>query len=301
MLKVRLFGRDVNGADFTHCGIAEKYHKAFPGRGSFQRSSFWLKAIRSPHADRLWWRDRIIKLEHTMKKLIWALAGLMIAFGPAQISPEALAAKKTASTKYNFSAVQPAKKVKKKKTAKAKKPTRQTRTASRSSGFFNGLFSSSNKRTRRGHYRGKKVVSYKTSEKPGTIVISTSKRKLFYVMPNGKAMQYGVGVGRTGFTWRGTHRITRKGEWPAWHPPQEMIAREKKLYGRTLPTRMEGGPNNPLGARALYIGNTLYRIHGTNAPSTIGSAVSSGCIRLVNEEVIDLYKRVRVGAKVVVN
>ncbi len=237
-----------------------------------------------------------------MKKLIWALAIAVIALAPAQFAPEAIAAKKAATTKYNFSAVQPAKPSTKKKkaTAKSKKKTTRTRTAARSSGFFNSLFSSSSRRTRSGNYRGKKVVSYKTSEKPGTIVISTSKRKLFLVMPNGKAMQYGVGVGRTGFTWRGTHRITRKGKWPDWHPPQEMIAREKRKYGRTLPAKMEGGPNNPLGARALYIGSTLYRIHGTNAPYTIGTAVSSGCIRLVNEEVIDLYNRVRVGAKVVV-
>ncbi|MGI9371343.1 MAG: L,D-transpeptidase, partial [Hyphomicrobiales bacterium] len=114
----------------------------------------------------------------------------------------------------------------------------------------------------------------------------------------------GVGVGRRGFTWYGTAQIKRKSEWPAWHPPQEMIEREKKQYGRTLPSRMEGGPKNPLGARALYLfqGNkdTLYRIHGTNAPWTIGQAVSSGCIRLVNSEIKDLYSRVKIGAKVVV-
>jgi lipoprotein-anchoring transpeptidase ErfK/SrfK len=154
-------------------------------------------------------------------------------------------------------------------------------------------------------YTGKRTVSYKTNEKPGTIIISTRKRKLYYVLGDGKAIEYGVGVGRAGFTWSGSARIARKAEWPAWHPPKEMIEREKKQYGRTLPARMEGGPNNPLGARALYLyqGNkdTLYRIHGTNAPSSIGTAQSSGCIRMLNEEVIDLHNRVKIGAKVIVS
>lgn len=171
-------------------------------------------------------------------------------------------------------------------------------TGSRSgSSSLGGLFS----RTR---YKGKKKITYKTGEKPGTIIISTRKRKLYYVLPKGKAIEYGVGVGRAGFTWSGTARIARKAKWPAWHPPKEMIEREKKLYGRTLPARMEGGPNNPLGARALYLfeGNkdTLYRIHGTNAPHTIGRALSSGCIRMLNKEVIDLHDRVRINAKVIV-
>jgi len=154
-------------------------------------------------------------------------------------------------------------------------------------------------------YRGKRTVSYQTDEKPGTIIISTRKRKLYYVLGDGKAIEYGVGVGRQGFTWSGTAKVGRKAVWPAWHPPKEMIEREKKQYGRTLPERMEGGPNNPLGARALYLfqGNkdTLYRIHGTNAPHTIGTAQSSGCIRMLNEEVIDLHDRVKVGAKVIVS
>jgi lipoprotein-anchoring transpeptidase ErfK/SrfK len=154
-------------------------------------------------------------------------------------------------------------------------------------------------------YKGKRTVSYQTTEKPGTIIISTRKRKLYYVLGDGKAIEYGVGVGRQGFTWSGTANVARKAVWPAWHPPQEMIEREKKQYGRILPARMEGGPNNPLGARALYLfqGNkdTLYRIHGTNAPHTIGTAQSSGCIRMLNEEVIDLHDRVRIGAKVIVS
>jgi lipoprotein-anchoring transpeptidase ErfK/SrfK len=145
----------------------------------------------------------------------------------------------------------------------------------------------------------RQTVSYKTSERPGTIIIDTSERRLYHVLGNGRAMKYGVGVGRTGFTWRGTHTITRKAEWPGWTPPKTMIAREAKK-GRKLPAYMEGGLNNPLGARALYIGSTLYRIHGTNQPWTIGGAVSSGCIRMANEDVIHLYEQVKPGAKVVV-
>ena len=151
-------------------------------------------------------------------------------------------------------------------------------------------------------YRGKKFVSDPTGRPPGSILINTRRRKLWFVLEDGKAIEYGVGVGRAGFNWKGRAHIARKAEWPAWHPPKEMIARELKQYGRRLPDRMEGGPKNPLGARALYLfqGNkdTLYRIHGTNAPHTIGRAMSSGCIRMLNEEVIDLYNRVRVGAKV---
>lgn len=154
-------------------------------------------------------------------------------------------------------------------------------------------------------YRGKRTISYSTSEKPGTIIVNASKRKLYFILPDGQAIEYGVGVGRVGFGWSGTARIARKAEWPAWHPPKEMIEREKIKYGRTLPERMEGGPNNPLGARALYLFqgkvDTLYRIHGTNAPHTIGTAQSSGCIRMLNEEVIDLHNRVKVGAKVIVS
>lgn len=143
------------------------------------------------------------------------------------------------------------------------------------------------------------VVNYNGKHKPGTIVISTADRFLYLVMEGGQARRYGVGVGKQGFTWRGTEKITRKQEWPSWRPPATMIAREKKK-GRDLPTFMPGGPDNPLGARALYLGSTLYRIHGTNAPWSIGQAVSSGCIRMRNEDVADLYERVSVGATVVV-
>ncbi len=152
-----------------------------------------------------------------------------------------------------------------------------------------------------GRYLGKTVVAFRDKRfKPGTIYVNTAEKALYYVLPGGKAIKYGVGVGRTGFTWKGRYRITMKKEWPEWRPPEEMKVRELKKYGRRLPDVMEGGPRNPLGARALYIGNTLYRIHGTNNPSTIGKNVSSGCIRMVNEEVIDLYDRVKVGTPVIV-
>jgi lipoprotein-anchoring transpeptidase ErfK/SrfK len=138
-------------------------------------------------------------------------------------------------------------------------------------------------------------VYYRTSEAPGTIVIDTSDRFLYLIQPNNVALRYGIGVGRDGFQWNGLLKITRKAEWPDWTPPPEMI--ERQPY---LPRFMAGGPGNPMGARALYLGATIYRIHGTNAPETIGHAVSSGCFRLVNEEVTDLYERVPVGTKVIV-
>ena len=141
----------------------------------------------------------------------------------------------------------------------------------------------------------RQIVSYPTREAPGTIVIDTANTYLYYVLGQGRAVRYGIGVGREGFTWAGTQSVARKTEWPDWHPPAEMIARQPYL-----PRFMAGGPGNPLGARAMYLGNSLYRIHGTNAPSTIGQRVSSGCIRLTNDDVADLFDRVTVGAKVVV-
>jgi len=141
----------------------------------------------------------------------------------------------------------------------------------------------------------RQVVSYATREAPGTIIIDTPNTYLYYVLGNGQAMRYGIGVGRDGFTWSGTQSVTKKAEWPDWTPPPEMIARQPYL-----PRHMAGGPGNPLGARAMYLGGTEYRIHGTNAPETIGTHVSSGCIRLTNEDVTDLYSRVNVGAKVIV-
>lgn len=138
-------------------------------------------------------------------------------------------------------------------------------------------------------------VDYTGPEAPGTIVIDTPDRFLFLVEPHGKALRYGVGVGRPGFEWSGVKRISRKSEWPDWTPPAQMLMRRPDL-----PRHMAGGPENPLGARALYLGSSLYRIHGTNEPSTIGHNVSSGCIRMMNDDVIDLYERVPVGTKVVV-
>ena len=143
------------------------------------------------------------------------------------------------------------------------------------------------------------VVSYSGGEKPGTLVIDTGKRFLYLVEGNGQARRYGIGVGKQGFGWKGTQKVSRKAEWPTWTPPKTMIERERKK-GRILPAQMKGGINNPLGARALYLGSTLYRIHGTNQPWTIGKAMSSGCFRMRNEDVSDLYGRVPVGTRVVV-
>tara|TARA_R110002020_G_scaffold136630_30_gene304957 strand:+ start:4187 stop:4954 length:768 start_codon:yes stop_codon:yes gene_type:complete len=144
------------------------------------------------------------------------------------------------------------------------------------------------------------TVSYDGDQKAGTIIIDTSQRFLYLVTGNGQARRYGVGVGKQGHAWSGTEKVSRKAEWPGWTPPAEMIKRVREQEGRILPAHMKGGPENPLGARALYLGSTLYRIHGTNQPWTIGNAVSSGCIRMRNEDVTELYERVKVGAKVIV-
>jgi lipoprotein-anchoring transpeptidase ErfK/SrfK len=141
----------------------------------------------------------------------------------------------------------------------------------------------------------RQIVNYPTREAPGTVVIDTPNTYLYYVLGGGQAIRYGIGVGRDGFTWSGVQSVTKKSEWPDWTPPPEMIARQPYL-----PRHMAGGPGNPLGARAMYLGGTVYRIHGTNAPETIGTHVSSGCIRLTNEDVSDLYSRVNVGTKVIV-
>ncbi len=141
----------------------------------------------------------------------------------------------------------------------------------------------------------RQLVLFRTNEKPGTVIIHTSERFLYLVQENGRALRYGIGVGREGFQWSGLVKIVRKAEWPDWRPPPEMI--ERQPY---LPRFMAGGPGNPMGARGLYLGGTVYRIHGTNQPKTIGHAVSSGCFRLANGDVIDLYERVPVGTKVIV-
>jgi len=141
----------------------------------------------------------------------------------------------------------------------------------------------------------RQTVNFQSQYAPGTIIVNTAERRLYLVLPNGQALKYGIGVGRDGFRWGGTHRITAKKEWPAWTPPAQMIARRPDL-----PRHMKGGIDNPLGARAMYLGSTLYRIHGSNEPETIGQAVSSGCFRMTNDDVKDLYDRVKVGATVVV-
>jgi lipoprotein-anchoring transpeptidase ErfK/SrfK len=139
------------------------------------------------------------------------------------------------------------------------------------------------------------TVEYPSNYAPGTIIVNTAERRLYLVLSNGQALRYGIGVGRDGFRWSGTHRITAKKEWPEWTPPSDMLRRRPDL-----PRHMAGGIENPLGARALYLGSTLYRIHGSNEPETIGQAVSSGCIRMTNDDVKDLYDRVSVGTTVVV-
>ncbi len=141
----------------------------------------------------------------------------------------------------------------------------------------------------------REIVAYNGSHAPGTIVVSTAERRLYYVLGNGQAVRYGVGVGRPGFTWGGSQTVTMKREWPDWRPPSQMLKRRPDL-----PRYMPGGPENPLGARAMYLGSTLFRIHGSNEPETIGQAVSSGCIRMTNDDVVDLYNRVKVGTRVVV-
>jgi lipoprotein-anchoring transpeptidase ErfK/SrfK len=139
------------------------------------------------------------------------------------------------------------------------------------------------------------TVNFSTREPPGTIIVNTAERRLYLVLGDGQALRYGIGVGRVGFTWAGVTRVAAKKEWPDWTPPAQMLRRRPDL-----PRFMKGGPENPLGARALYLGSSLFRIHGSNEPETIGTAVSSGCFRMVNDDVIDLYNRVRVGTKVIV-
>ena len=141
----------------------------------------------------------------------------------------------------------------------------------------------------------RQIVRFPSHEAPGTVIIDTANTFLYYILGNGKAIRYGIGVGREGFTWSGVKRVARKAEWPDWYPPAQMIVRQPYL-----PRMVAGGPGNPLGARAIYIGGTEYRIHGTNDPTSIGKHVSSGCIRLTNNDVIDLYNRVTLGAKVIV-
>ena len=169
----------------------------------------------------------------------------------------------------------------------------------RDGGLFSSLFDPTPSPTAEGRPRAsaipRELVPYQGRFAPGTIIISTTERRLYYVLGNGQAIRYGVGVGRPGFEWSGSRYIASKREWPDWTPPSQMIRRRPDL-----PRHMEGGINNPLGARAMYLSGTLYRIHGSNEPESIGQAVSSGCIRMTNDDVVDLYNRVRVGTRVVV-
>ena len=163
-----------------------------------------------------------------------------------------------------------------------------------------GRYTGGNPRARGGWFGSaspvaRTTVSYPSNHAPGTIVVNTAERRLYYVLDSTQAIRYGIGVGRLGFTWAGITAVSAKKEWPAWTPPSQMLKRRPDL-----PRFMPGGPENPLGARAMYLGSSLYRIHGSNEPETIGEAVSSGCFRLTNEDVIDLYDRVRVGSKVIV-
>lgn len=166
-------------------------------------------------------------------------------------------------------------------------------------GLSNSPTKGTTKRTRKISYSGAKTVEFQSDLAPGSILVRTYDKKLYFILPNGKAIEYMVGVGREGFTWSGRNKVSRKAVWPDWRPPAVMIEREA-ANGHYIPEYMPGGPDNPLGARALYIGDTEFRIHGTAQPWTIGGNVSSGCIRMLNEEVIDLYDRAKVGALVVV-
>lgn len=189
----------------------------------------------------------------------------------------------SASTRFNFSSSLSSERALRAKPRRTRKPARSARPS---------------------NYKGKELVSYDTDEEPGTIIVDTGERALYLVLEDGMAMKYGVGVGRAGFSWKGAAHIRRKAKWPAWYPTENMRRRAWKKNRRRLPKMVKGGPKNPLGARALYLyqGNrdTLYRIHGTNNPASIGHARSSGCIRLLNEEIIDLHQRAQIGAKVIV-
>jgi lipoprotein-anchoring transpeptidase ErfK/SrfK len=179
-------------------------------------------------------------------------------------------------------------------------------TAGSANAFFHLLFQPENPNQQQQYYRNdpqshvqvspipREIVAF-SGYAPGTVVVNTSERRLYFVLGNGTAVRYGIGVGRPGFTWAGTKTIARKAEWPDWTPPPQMLKRRPDL-----PRHMKGGVDNPLGARAMYLGGTLFRIHGSNEPDTIGQAVSSGCIRMTNADVTDLYERVRVGTRVVV-
>lgn len=184
-------------------------------------------------------------------------------------------------------------------------PTGLTVSTASAEGLFAKIIQGGQQRAQGGRFMSdnspipRQTVSYNAKHPAGTIIIETSERRLYYTLGNGKAIKFAVGVGREGFEWSGTNRISRKAEWPGWTPPAEMRAREAKK-GRILPVYQPGGPTNPLGARAMYIGGSIYRIHGTNQPWTLGLAMSSGCIRMANNDVKFLYDKVGIGTKVIV-
>jgi lipoprotein-anchoring transpeptidase ErfK/SrfK len=242
-------------------------------------------------------------------KAIVALAAASLFAATFAVTPAA-----ATKTKANFGAVEDtAPKQKRKKIGIVKRKAVKPKVAERKrrgtvqicTNFFQCMFTASDQprrsKTGRSVFGGstRTTVAFSGKYAPGTIIVRTPERALYLVQPGGKAIKYRVGVGREGFQWSGTSRIVSKQEWPSWRPPATMIAREA-AKGHTLPEYMEGGPGNPLGARALYIGGTLFRIHGTNNPSSIGGAVSSGCIRMMNNDVVDLYGRVKLGTRVIV-
>ena len=229
-----------------------------------------------------------------MRRIALIFTSLAMAVSVGVVNTAPAQASKVATTQ-----VEPTKKNKAKKVARVK-PASQKECRS----FLECLFAKKSGKVRSGDniFSGSQRQTVNWSEKkyqPGSIVVKTPERALYYVMADGKALRYKVGVGRDGFQWSGSSKIVNKAEWPDWRPPQIMIEREA-AKGHVIPAFMEGGPTNPLGARALYIGGTIFRIHGTNNAASIGGAVSSGCIRMMNQDVIDLYDRVKVGARVYV-
>ena len=244
-----------------------------------------------------------IKEAIIMRKLVAAMFFVLLSLSVASITAHAT----TAQTPEE---VVPLKKKKKTElaSAEAKKKEEQKAAKKKDCGTFmqclfgkrsNGSFQMASL-TSKGQRGKRKIVDWdETQYAPGTLIVRTPERALYYVLEDGEAVRYPIGVGREGFQWSGNSRIVDKREWPDWRPPPEMIKREA-ARGRILPDVMEGGPKNPLGARAMYIGGTIYRVHGTNDERSIGQAMSSGCIRMMNADVIDLFERVKIGARIYV-
>ena len=225
-----------------------------------------------------------------MKQLMIAVLAAGVAVGNMGLAAQAA----TDHKRYNFTVAKPA------GAAAGQKQGRQMASLFGGVSRFSAAGRAEGQIYAGGRYLGRTTVKFTRKLPPGSIVVKTKERALYYVLPGGKAIKYGVGVGREGFQWSGRNRISAKKKWPEWRPPEEMKRRELAKYGRKLPDVMPGGPENPLGARALYIGSTLYRIHGTNDPRSIGKFVSSGCIRMTNAEVKELYDKVKIGARIIV-